>query len=118
MNSSWFITSLTSKTMNSTNLNGLRRATGIKRKSSSVSVNASQQQPWLSSPANHDPAVVLAYKTKGRRALLAAKADARRRSMKGIVITTVLVAAFIACGYTLHREQQLIELERSGHIYR
>lgn len=118
MNCSWSTKSPISKTMNSTTSSGLRQATGIKPKSNNASLSGFHQQPWSSSLPSHDPAVVLAYKTKGRRALLAAKANARRRSIKGTLITVVLLAAFIACGYTLHREQQLLELERSGNVLR
>lgn len=102
--------------MKSTTSNGLRQAAGAKPRFSGALSSDSQLQPWSSSLPSHDPAVVLAYKTKGRRALLAAQADARRRRLMGIAMTVLLSAAFIACAYTLHREEQLIEMERSGNV--
>lgn len=75
-------------------------------------------QNWSSSLPNHDPAVVFAYRAKSRRALLAAQADARRRRLMGVCMTVLLSAAFIACAYTLHREDRLMEMERNGRIYR
>lgn len=118
MNNSWFTKSLICKTMKPNTLNGLHQAAGPQLPFGNALNSVSRQQPWLSSLPNHDPAVVVAYKAKGRRALLAAQADARRRRLKGVLITGLLIAAFIACGYTMHREQQLLELERNGNVSR
>jgi UPF0716 family protein affecting phage T7 exclusion len=65
----------------------------------------------------HDQPVVIslaAHRAKKRRAAAAAKADARR----GALITVLLVCAGALCGYTLHREQQLHQLERNVHHLR
>lgn len=50
-----------------------------------------------------------AHRAKKRRAAAAAKADARR----GALITVLLVGAGVLCGYVLHKEQQLHQLERN-----
>jgi hypothetical protein len=55
-----------------------------------------------------------AHRAKKRRAAAAAKADARR----GALITVFLFCAGALCGYTLHREQQLHQLERNVHHLR
>lgn len=99
-------------------LNGSRPAAGPQLPFGNALNSASRRQPWSSSLPNHDPAVVVAYKAKGRRALLAAQADARRRRLRGVLITGLLIAAFVACGYTLHREQQLLDMERNNNVLR
>lgn len=55
-----------------------------------------------------------AHRAKKRRAAAAAKADARR----GALITMLLVCAGMLCVYTLHKEQQLHQLERNVHHLR
>lgn len=55
-----------------------------------------------------------AHRAKKRRAAAAAKADARR----GALITALLIGAGVLCGYTLHREQQLHQLERNVYHVR
>jgi hypothetical protein len=57
---------------------------------------------------SHEPAPVVslaAYRAQKRRA---ATADARR----GAVITLLLLVAGLVAGYTLHREQRLLDAER------
>ena len=62
---------------------------------------------------DHEPAPVVslaAYRAQKRRA--AAAADARR----GAVITLLLLVAGLMAGYTLHREQRLLDAERVHHL--
>lgn len=104
--------------MNSTKLNGSRQATGPQLPCWKGLSSDIHTQHWSRSRSSHDPAVVVAYQAEGRRrAALAAKADARRRCVMNIAFTAGMIAAFIACGYTLHREQQLLERERNVRSY-
>ena len=60
---------------------------------------------------DHEPAPVAClavYRARKRRATRAAAADARR----GAVITLLLLVAGLMAGYTLHREQRLLDAER------
>ena len=65
----------------------------------------------------HDQPVVIslaAHRAKKRRAAAATAADARRRAL----ITALLISAGALCGYTLHREQQLHQLDRNVYHVR
>jgi hypothetical protein len=60
----------------------------------------------------HEPAALVslaAYRAQKRRA---AAADARR----GAMITLLLLAAGLVAGYTLYREQHLLNAERVHHL--
>lgn len=65
----------------------------------------------------HDQPVVIslaAYRAKKRRVAATTAANARR----GALITVLLFGAGALCGYTLHREQQLHQLERNVYHVR
>jgi hypothetical protein len=63
----------------------------------------------------HEPAPVVslaAYRAQKRRAAHAAASDARR----GAVIILLLLVAGLMAGYTLHREQRLLDAGRVHHL--
>lgn len=64
---------------------------------------------------SHEPAPVVSlplYAARKRRAARAAAADARR----GAMIAALLLVAWLVAGYTLHREQRLLDAERAHQL--
>jgi hypothetical protein len=76
--------------------------------------STARMQKSSASHQNHDPAVVSldAYRAQRRRAAAAAQADACCRGLIGALISVVVIAGFIASGYTMHRERELQRIER------
>jgi hypothetical protein len=72
---------------------------------------------WKDYKSNHDHLASVsleAYRAKKQRAEATAKANARR----GALITALLIGAGALCGYVLHREQELQQLERNVYHLR
>lgn len=100
--------------MSYTTSNGSRPVTGPNLPSWNALNSASHKPHWSHSHSSDDVAVALAYKAKGRRrAAIAAKAHARRRRLTNAFLTVLVGAALLSCAYTLHREQNLLELEQT-----
>jgi hypothetical protein len=53
-----------------------------------------------------------AFRAQRRRAAAAAQAHARRGSLRGVFLTVIVIAGFIAASYTMQREAELQRIER------